>query len=222
MILPAMGIGGWLFAAVYDRMTAGAEAAGIATHRENLLAGARGRVLEIGAGTGANLPFYREGVESVTLAEPEGPMARKLERRIKERSRRSQQSWFVEIVRAPAERLPFADAEFDTAVSTLVLCTVTDQAQALRELRRVLKPGGRLLFLEHVRSDEPRLAAWQDRLNGLNRMIAHGCNCNRATVDAIRSAGFRITSLKRDQFPKAPPFVRPLVVGTAESSTPRQ
>jgi ubiquinone/menaquinone biosynthesis C-methylase UbiE len=213
MILFAMGLAGWLFAAVYDRMTAGAEAAGIGAYREHLLSGARGRVLEIGAGTGANLPFYREGVESVTLAEPEAPMARKLERRIREQSRTA------EIVQAPAERLPFADAEFDTAVSTLVLCTVTDQAQALRELRRVLKPGGRLLFLEHVRSDEPRLAAWQDRLNGLNRVVAYGCNCNRATVDAIRSAGFRITSLKRDQFPKAPPFVRPLVVGTAESIT---
>ena len=217
MIRLAMGIGGWLFAAVYDRMTARAEAAGIGAYREHLLSGARGRVLEIGAGTGANFPFYREGVESVTLAEPEGPMARKLERRIQAQSQRSQQSWTAEIVRAPAERLPFADAEFDTAVSTLVLCTVTDQVQALCELRRVLKPGGRLLFLEHVRSDEPGLAAWQDRLNGLNRVVACGCNCNRATLDAIRAAGFRITSLKRDQFPKAPPFVRPLVVGTAES-----
>jgi len=208
-----MGVAGWLFAAVYDRMTAKAEAAGIGAFREALLSGARGRVIEIGAGTGANLPYYRDGVETITFAEPEAPMARKLERRIREHSR------IVEIVHAPAERLPFANAQFDTAVSTLVLCTVADQAQALRELRRVLKPGGRLLFLEHVRSDEPRLAEWQDRMNRLNRIVAYGCNCNRSTIDAIRAAGFRITSLKRDQFPKAPSFVRPLVVGTAESTT---
>ena len=117
--------------------------------------------------------------------------------------------------------LPFADAQFDTVVSTLVLCTVSDQARALRELRRVLKPGGRLLFIEHVRSEEPRLASWQDRLNGLNRVVAHGCNCNRSTLDTIRAAGFTITSLERDQLHKAPPFVRPLVVGTAALNTAR-
>src|SRR5262245_35220935 len=169
-----MSLGGWLFACVYDRMTAGVEAAGLRAHRERLLASARGRVLEIGAGTGANLPFYGEGVETITVVEPEAPMARRLARRIREQSRA------VELVEAPAEQLPFADTHFDTVVSTLVLCTVIDQARALRELRRVLKPGGRLLFIEHVRSDEPRLASWQDRLNGVNRIVAHGCNCNRS------------------------------------------
>ena len=137
-------------------------------------------------------------------------MARRLARRIREQPRA------VELVQAPAEQLPFADARFDTAVSTLVLCTVSDQVRAISELRRVLKPGGRLLFIEHVRSDEPRLAAWQDRLNGLTRVVGHGCNCNRSTLDAIRAAGFTITSLTRDSLHKAPPFVRPLVIGTAE------
>lgn len=127
----------------------------------------------------------------------------------------------VELVQAPAEELPFAEARFDTVVSTLVLCTVSDQARALREVRRVLRPGGRLLFIEHVRSEEPRLASWQDRLNGLNRVIAHGCICNRSTLDAIRAAGFTITSVERHQMPKAPPFVRPLVVGRAESNAAR-
>jgi len=207
-----MSLGGWLFACVYDRMTAGVEAAGLREHRERLLASARGRVLEIGAGTGANLPFYREGVETIIVAEPEAPMARRLARRIREQPRA------VELVQAPAEQLPLADAQFDTVVSTLVLCTVIDQARALRELRRLLKPGGRLLFIEHVRSDEPRLAWWQDRLNGINRVVANGCNCNRSTVDAIRAAGFTITSLERHNMPKAPPFVRPLVIGMAESA----
>jgi ubiquinone/menaquinone biosynthesis C-methylase UbiE len=207
-----MNISGWLFASMYDRLTAGAEAAGLAQHREHLLASAEGRVLEIGAGTGANLRFYPKEIESLTLAEPEAPMARRLTRHVAGQSRA------IQIVHAPAERLPFADAAFDTVVSTLVLCTVADQARALAEVRRVLRPGGRLLFLEHVRSDDERLARWQDRLNGLNRIVGHGCNCNRATVDAIRAAGFDIVTLSRERFPKAPPFVRPLVIGTGQSA----
>jgi hypothetical protein len=82
----------------------------------------------------------------------------------------------------------------------------------------VLKPGGRLLFIEHVRSDEPRLARWQDRLNGLQRRVGHGCNCNRSTVESIRRAGFRIVELERDVLQKVPPIARPLVVGVAESN----
>src|SRR5262245_2019421 len=184
-----MSLGGWLFATLYDRLTASVEAAGLRARREQLVSGAAGRVLEIGAGTGANLQFYSSAVEGLTLAEPEAPMKRKLEQRILEQRR------VAEVVQAPAEKLPFADGQFDTVVSTLVLCTVTDLAQALRELRRVLKPGGRMLFIEHVRSDDAGLAKWQDRLNGFNKIVAHGCNCNRATVDAIRGAGFTITSL---------------------------
>src|SRR4029078_1353804 len=88
------------------------------------------------------------------------------------------------IAHAPAEQLPFADAHFDSVVSTLVLCTVADQTRVLRELRRVLKPGGRLLFIEHVRSDDPKVARWQDRLNGVNRFVCYGCNCHRPTLDA--------------------------------------
>jgi ubiquinone/menaquinone biosynthesis C-methylase UbiE len=203
-----MSIGGGLFAAVYDRFTAGAEAAGLSKRREELLADARGRVLEIGAGTGANLAFYPDAV-TLTLAEPERPMAKRLERRVASQARPAS------IVEAPAERLPFPDASFDTVVVTLVLCTVTDPARALAEIRRVLAPGGRLLFLEHVRSDDARIARWQDRLNGVNRIIAHGCNCNRATLDAIRAAGFTIVELTQGEFPKAPPFVRPLALGAA-------
>ena len=207
-----MSVGGWLFACVYDRLTAGVEAAGLRAHRARLLVGATGRVLEIGAGTGANLSLYGQGITSLTVTEPDAAMARRLMQRMRKLSRG------VEFVRAPAERLPFADAQFDTAVSTLVLCTVRDQAQSLREIRRVLKPGGRLLFIEHVRSEEPWLAAWQDRLNGLNRLVAHGCNCNRSTLDAIRTAGFSIAAAERSTLRKAPPFVRPLVIGTAEAT----
>jgi ubiquinone/menaquinone biosynthesis C-methylase UbiE len=210
-----MSVSGWLFACIYDRMTASVEAAGLRPRRERLLGSARGRVLEIGAGTGANLPFYAEGVEAITVAEPEAPMARKLARRLREQRRG------IALVQAPAEQLPFGDAQFDTVVSTLVLCTVRDLTRALSEVGRVLKPAGRLLFIEHVRSEEPRLAAWQDRLNGLNRIVAHGCNCNRSTLNAIRAAGFTVTSLEQGNLAKAPPFVRPLIVGTAEAHRAR-
>ena len=203
----AMSLGSRLFAARYDSMAKGPEEAGLLALREQLLSGVSGRVVEIGAGTGRNLEFYGDGVE-LTVTEPDSHMARRLEQRIEERGRP------VELVQAPAEDLPFEDGQFDVAVSTLVLCGVDDQARALGEVRRVLKPGGELIFIEHVRSDEPKLARWQDRLNPLNRVVAR-CNCNRPTVDAIRAAGFTITKLERDELQKVPPFVRPLAVGTA-------
>jgi ubiquinone/menaquinone biosynthesis C-methylase UbiE len=208
-----VSIGGRLFAATYDAMGRSVEAACLRAHRESLLSHAAGRVLEIGGGTGANLPFYGESVESLTVTEPEASMARRLERRIRVQSR------LVELVRASAEELPFEDGRFDVAVSTLVLCTVNDQARALGELRRVLRPGGELLFIEHVRSDEPRLARWQDRLNGVSNVMGYGCNCNRPTLDAIRAAGFTITELEHDKLPKVPPTHRPLAVGTAVPSS---
>ncbi len=207
-----MSIWGRIFAAGYDHLMAGPEKAGLRAHRRALISQAAGHVLEIGGGTGANLPFYGDGVETLTLTEPEPPMVRRLERRLRDSSRTGL------LLRAPAEDLPFDDDSFDVAVSTLVLCTVDDQPRALRELRRVLKPGGRLLFIEHVRADEPRLGRWQDRLNGLQTRVGHGCNCNRPTVESIRRAGFEITELERDVLRKAPPLVRPLVVGVAKSN----
>ena len=202
-----MSLGSRLFAARYDSMSKGAEEAGLLTLREGILSGVSGRVVEIGAGTGRNLEFYDDDVE-LTVTEPDAHMARRLEQRIGDGGRP------VKLVRAPAEDLPFEDGTFDVAVSTLVLCGVDDQARALGEVRRVLKPGGELIFIEHVRSDDPKLARWQDRLNPLNRVVAR-CNCNRSTVDAIRAAGFTITKLERDELQKAPPFVRPLAIGTA-------
>jgi ubiquinone/menaquinone biosynthesis C-methylase UbiE len=206
-----MSVWGRLFAAGYDRIMAGTEKATLRGHRSALLSQASGRVLEIGGGTGANLPFYADTVESLTVAEPEGPMMSRLKRRLAERSSTAQ------AVAAPAESLPFEDASFDCVVSTLVLCTVSDQPRALGELRRVLRDGGRLLFIEHVRSAEPGLARWQDRLNPLQRRVGHGCNCNRRTVQAIGAAGFSVTQVEHDVLRKAPPIVRPLVVGVAEA-----
>ena len=204
-----MSLGGRVFAAGYDRITVGIEAAGLGAHRKALLSRAGGRVLEIGAGTGRNLEYYGDAVESLTVAEPEIAMTRRLVRRIGEQPRP------VALVRAPAEELPFEDGSFDVVVSTLVLCTVEEQAKALAEIRRVLEPSGELLFIEHVRSDRPKLARWQNRLNGLNRFVARGCNCNRDTVGAIRLAGFTIEELDRSELKKVPPTLRPLVIGTA-------
>jgi ubiquinone/menaquinone biosynthesis C-methylase UbiE len=122
----------------------------------------------------------------------------------------------VRVVRAPAEELPFEDASFDYVVSTLVLCTVNDPKRALAEARRLLKPGGKLVFMEHVRSEDPKLARWQDRLHPLQLRLGHGCNCNRDTLANVTGSGFRVESLERDTIRKAPPIVRPLIVGTAE------
>jgi len=205
-----MSVWGRIFAGIYDHVMAKTEQAGLGAHRQALLAEATGDVLEIGAGTGTNLPYYGEGVRTLTLTEPEKPMVRRLQKRILERRPDAK------LLRAPAEDLPFDDASFDTAVSTLVLCTVDDQPRALRELRRVLKPGGRLLFIEHVRSEDPKLARWQDRLLGFNVRVGHGCHCNRPTLDGIRDAGFDVTQLEQDTLKHTPPFIRPLIVGVAE------
>jgi ubiquinone/menaquinone biosynthesis C-methylase UbiE len=203
-----MGLRRRLFALTYDRQLAKVEQAGLGELRQTLLADASGRVLEVGGGTGANLPFYGPGVESLTITEPEPSMLRRLERRVRE------QSPDTKVLRAPAEDLPFEDNTFDVAVSTLVLCGVGDQARALGELRRVLRPGGRLIFIEHVRSDEPGLARWQDRLNGLIRLVAC-CDCNRRTLDAIQAEGFEVTAVEHTSLKKVPPWDRPLIAGTA-------
>jgi SAM-dependent methyltransferase len=198
-----------LFAALYDRGMASSERAGLAAHRERLLAAARGRVLEIGGGTGANLPFYGPGVTELVLTEPEESMARRLERKL------AGYRIPVRVVRAPAEHLPLDTGSFDVAVSTLVLCTVADPARALAELRRVLRPDAPLLFMEHVRSGDPGVARRQDLLRRPWAWLACGCQINRPTVETIQAAGFSIAELRRDWIPKAPSFVAPLVVGAA-------
>ena len=208
-----MSVWGRIFAGIYDHVMTKTEKAGLGAHRQTLLAAATGDVLEIGAGTGTNLLYYGEGVQTLTLTEPEKPMARRLQRILERRPD-------AKLLRAPAEDLPFNDDSFDTVVATLVLCTVADQPRALRELRRVLRPDGRLLFIEHVRSDEEKLARLQDRMMPINTRIAHGCHCNRPTLEGIRSAGFEVTELQHDTLKHTPPFVRPLIVGVAEVPAP--
>jgi ubiquinone/menaquinone biosynthesis C-methylase UbiE len=203
-----MSIRGKLFAMTYDRNMARVEKAGLRAHRQSLLAAAEGKVLEIGGGTGANLPFYRPEVESLTITEPETVMVRRLERRVRA------QAPMTKVLRAPAEDLPFEDCTFDAVVSTLVLCGVSDQPLALRQIRRVLRPGGQLLFIEHVRSDDAQLAHRQDRMNWLNRLAAC-CDCNRPTLTSIQDGGFTVVQVEHVTWQKVPSFASPLVVGRA-------
>jgi len=203
-----MSIRSQFFAATYDRQMKRVEKAGLTTLRHGLLAEAAGQVLEVGGGTGANLAHYGPAVKSLVITEPEVSMLKRLERRVRD------QEPSTKVLRAPAEDLPFEDDTFDVVVSTLVLCGVDDQPRAVREILRVLRPEGRLLFLEHVRSEDPRVAKKQDRVNWLNQIVAC-CNCNRPTLDTIRDAGFIVAALEHTTLPKAPSFVRPAIVGTA-------
>jgi ubiquinone/menaquinone biosynthesis C-methylase UbiE len=196
-----------LFAALYDTVGKGSEQAGLREERRRLLASAQGETIEIGAGTGLNLAHYPDAVTRLVLAEPDRHMRVRLGRRVNELFPDAN------VIDASAERLPFADGSFDTAVVTLVLCSVSDQRVALAEIARVLKPGGRLLFLEHVRSDDPKVANWQDRIRPICNLV--GCNPNRATLAAIEASPLTIESVRRGEVPKAPRFERPMIVGTA-------
>jgi ubiquinone/menaquinone biosynthesis C-methylase UbiE len=198
------------FSALYDRCFKAAEEAGLREMRREVLSGARGSVLEIGAGTGLNLELYpHEGIESLVVTEPDPHMFKQL------RERAPKVCAGAELVQAGGEDLPFDDDSFDTVTVTLVLCTVPDQAATLREIKRVLKPGGQLLFLEHVRSNHADLAKWQDRLEKPWRFLGDGCHCNRDTEAGLRAAGFELSGIEHPELPKAPPIVKPMAQGIA-------
>jgi len=200
---------GRLFAAAYDRALAAGEEAGMRERRRRLIAAANGRTLELGAGTGLNLEHYPDAVDELILTEPFEPMARRLRGRVAASGRTAQ------VVEVPAERLPVEDDSLDTVVVTLVLCSVTDVEAALAEIARVLRPGGRMLFLEHVRSPESGLARWQDRLERPWRFVAHGCHPNRDTVASIERSPLELESVERGEGEKDIPIVRPLALGSA-------
>jgi len=200
---------GRAFAALYDRSLKGTEEAGLGEMRRELLADAEGRTIEMGAGTGVNLDLYPDAVTELVLCEPDPHMARRLRGHLAEAGRRAT------VAEEPAERLPFPDDSFDTAICTLVLCTIPDPAAALAELARVLRPGGRMLFIEHVRSEDPGTARWQDRLERPWRFLGKGCHCNRDTLATIASSPLEPDAAEHDRMPKAPPIVRPLIRGSA-------
>jgi ubiquinone/menaquinone biosynthesis C-methylase UbiE len=193
------------FSGLYDRMMRSTEEGGFREMRREVLSQAVGRTIDLGAGTGANVGLYPDAVTGLVLAEPDPYMLRKLREKAPD----------AEIVEAPAERLPFDDSSFDTAVFTLVLCTVPDPAAALAEAARVLRPGGRLLFIEHVRSEDQGLARWQDRLERPWRFAIDGCHCNLDTVSIIDASPFTVEGVEKSTLPKSPPLIKPLVVGGA-------
>jgi ubiquinone/menaquinone biosynthesis C-methylase UbiE len=201
-----------LFAAVYDRMMSAQERAGLRDMRAELLAAASGRVLELGAGTGLNLTHYGAAVTELVLTEPDPHMARRLRSRVEA----AEVPFHVDVVEVGAEKLPFKDHSFDTAVSTLVFCTVPDPGLAAAEVARLLKPDGQLLLLEHVRgAPEGRLTRWQDRLERPWGWVGAGCHPNRDTTTTL-SASFDVSGLRPDRFPgSAPPIVKPLIRGAA-------
>jgi SAM-dependent methyltransferase len=203
---------GRVFAHVYDAAFVLAERRGLREVRKDLVALSKGRVVELGAGTGLNLVHYPEDVSELLLVEPDPHMAAKLRKRV------DLLSLDAKVVQASAEELPFDDASVDTVVSTLVLCTVHNPHQALAEVARVLRPGGLFLFAEHVRSASPRAARWQDRLNTPWSWYALGCQCNRDTISAIRASSFYVGEVSHHRLRWISPVVRPLVVGSASPS----
>lgn len=199
-----------LGAALYDPFLARGERLGMSERRAALLTEACGRVLEIGAGTSLNLAHYPATVEELVLSDPVTPMAERSRARVAESD-----SWRgLQVVEAPAEELPFPSGSFDTVVSTMVLCTVADVDAALSEIVRVLRPGGRLIFIEHVHADGTRLGRWQLRMAGLWATWAQGCRCDRDLVSAV-SSQFDIRVARTAQWTGMPVLVRPLVLGSA-------
>ena len=183
-----------IFARLYGRVAPMGESAGVAGHRDELLAGVAGRVIEIGAGSGLCFAHYPATVSEVVAVEPE-PYLRHLAEIAAESAPVP-----VNVIDATAETLPFEDGSFDAAVASLMLCSVPDQKGALAEMHRVVRPGGQLRFYEHVRSEQPSKARLQDRVDRVWPHLLGGCHPNRDTPSAITAAGFDIQSCRRFEF----------------------
>jgi len=199
--------GSRLSARLYDPVLWLGERTGLARWRQRIVGLAEGEVLELGAGTGLNLAHYPDAVTHLAQTEPDRDKARILAARQGGRPR-------SRVVRAPAEILPFDDGSFDMAVATLVFCTVADPVAAINETIRVLKPDGRLLFLEHIRG-EGRLGRFQDRVERPWMRLADGCHCNRRTLDLFADAGLEVEVISRADRFTMPPVARPIVSGVA-------
>jgi ubiquinone/menaquinone biosynthesis C-methylase UbiE len=194
---------GWL----YDLLSRRAERAGIGQLRHDLLAGLEGDVIEIGSGTGASLPCY-ERATRVVAVEPDASMAKRLP------AKAAEAKVPVKVISARAQALPFPDESFDAAVAAFVLCSVEDQADVLAEARRVLRPSGKLVVLEHVLG-EGGTARWQNRLTPLHKRMAGNCHLNRDTRAAVARAGFDVAGVESTRLPGTHALVRPGIQGVA-------
>jgi ubiquinone/menaquinone biosynthesis C-methylase UbiE len=201
----------WLMSALYDRFMRQSEQACLERWRAELLHELSGSVLEIGAGTGATFAHYPDAVTRLVLCEPDAHMRRRLQARCAALGGAR-----AEVADCPAQALRWPAGSFDAVVSSLVLCSVPDQQAALREVARVLKPGGRLVFLEHVAAENnPRRLVWQNRIEPVWKHLMDNCHLTRRTEAAIAAAGFRIERIQRESIRKAMPLVRPSIRGVA-------
>ena len=206
-----MSLLSWGIASLYDRVMRRAEHACLGPWRRELLAPLHGRVLEIGAGTGVNLAYYPPSVSSLTLAEPERHMRQRLARRIAGQTRNTS------VVAASAEQLPFSENSFDAVVATLVLCSVHDPVASLREIWRVLAPGGKLAIIEHVGAiDNAAQFRWQQRAEPFWKRCSGNCHLTRDTLASLRTAGFRCEAIRNDIMRGAIWLVEPAIRGIAE------
>lgn len=209
-----MGFASWCMARTYDRMMRPTEEACLAAWRSELLAGLTGNVLELGAGTGLNLRYYPASVARLVVTEPDPNMRRQLE----QRSSGGEGPGEVVVRPDAADALDAPSASFDAVVATLVLCSVPDPTRALAEIRRVLKPGGVYVFLEHVAAhDHPERLRWQQRIEPFWKRFAGNCHLTRPTAEHIEAAGFSFDRLERTSMRKAMPIVRPTVRGIARA-----
>lgn len=198
------------FAASFDFLNRVTETKFLARHRPHIVAEAEGHVLEVGAGTGASFPYYAKTAE-VVATEPDPYMLERAQKRLRELDAKN-----IELRQAAAEELPFEDESFDTVVSTMVFCSVDDPDKGLREVRRVLKPGGTFRFIEHVRADGGWKARVQDAIVPIWGWLGAGCHPNRRTLEAMKTAGFEIADLGHDKL-----SAFPVILGVARRNGTR-
>lgn len=200
-----------IFARIYARLGGAAEAKGAAEHRDEMLAGLDGRVVEVGAGNGLNFAHYPPTITEVIAVEPERHLRKLAQLAAKDATVP------VTVIDGTADSLPLDDDSCDAAVCSLVLCSVADQAEALAEVRRVLRPGGELRFYEHVLADSPRFARFQRLVDVVHPYVSGGCHVTRDTEQAITDAGFEITDIRRFRFAPDPLSTQaaPKILGTA-------
>ena len=208
-----MSIRSFMMAKFYDASMVAMEEACLATWRSNLLSRAKGNVLEIGGGTGANLQYYSETVENLEITEPDPHMLALLQDNL------TKYPGKIRAEAYSADNLLYPDNSFDTVVSTLVLCSVNSPEETLREIKRVLKPGGLFIFLEHViAKDTPKLIRWQKLFQPFWIFMCGNCHLTRDTEALISDAGFRFDEIERLRSSGGPPIVSPTIKGTAISS----
>ena len=202
---------GRLMARFYDRVMKQSEEACLTEWRKDLLENVNGHVLEVGAGTGVNLSFYPRSVQRIVMSEPDPHMRAKLGDRIAAENTTS-----AEVSDSSIESLPFPDGEFDFVTCMLVLCSVPDLNHAINEIRRVLVPGGRLVFMEHVAAENrPDRLRWQRRLEPFWKRVSGNCHLTRRTEQAILDGGFVLEHIKRESMRKSMPLTRPTIRGVA-------